>query len=167
MAISFGIIAPKKTKKALESIQLDAAWITTGATKVCSVQKLYNETGYETLQERRKKQKLCQMYKITHNSTPDYLKQLLPPRIQEQTRYSLRNPNNFIVPITRTTFHFNSYLPSSLREWNSLNTASRNSSSLVSFKRTLNNKSIIVPPYFYTIQTSRIGQVLHIRIRLE
>ena len=65
-----------------------------------------------------------------------------------------------------TTFHFNLYLLSSLREWNSLNTASKNSSSLVSFKRTL-NESIIVPPYFYTIQTSRIGQILHTRIRLE
>ena len=99
-----------------------------------------------------------------HNT--QLLKQLLPPKVQEQTRYSLRNPNNFIVPVMRTTFYFNSYLPSSLREWNSLNTASRNSSSLVSFKCTL-NKLIIVPPYFYTIQTSRIGQILHTCIRLE
>ena len=37
------------------------------------IQKFYNETGYETLETRRKKQKLCQMYKITHNLTPDYL----------------------------------------------------------------------------------------------
>ena len=96
----------------------------------------------------------------------DYLKQLLPPRVQEQTRYSLRNPSNFIVPVTRRTFHFNSYLPSSLREWNSLNAGSRNSSSIVSFKRTL-SESIFVPPHFYTIQTSRIGHIIHIHIRLE
>ena len=106
------------------------------------------------------------MYKITHNSTPDYLRQLLPPRVQERSRYLLRNPNNFIVPATRTTGYFNSFLPSALREWNSLSIASRNSSSLVSFKRTL-RESITVPPQFYTIQTTRVGQILHTRIRLE
>ena len=90
----------QESKKAVENIQLDAARIATGATKVCSVQKLYNETGYETLQNRRKKHKLCMMYKITHNLTPDYLRQLLPPRVQERSRYLLRNPNNFIVPAT-------------------------------------------------------------------
>ena len=35
----------QESKKAVEKIQLDAARIVTGATKVCSVQKLYNETG--------------------------------------------------------------------------------------------------------------------------
>ena len=84
----------QESKKAVENIQLDAARIATGAIKVCSVQKLYNETGYETLQNRRKKQKLCMMYKITYNLAPDYLRQLLPPRVQERSRY----PNNFIVP---------------------------------------------------------------------
>ena len=156
----------QESKKAVENIQLDAARIATGATKVCSVQKLYNETGYETLQNRRKKHKLCMMYKITHNLTPDYLRQLLPPRVQERSRYLLRNPNNFIVPATRTTGYFNSFLPSALREWNSLSIASRNCSSLVSFKRTL-RESITVPPHFYTIQTTRVGQILHTRIRLE
>ena len=131
----------KENKKALENIQLDAQRISTGATKLCSVQKLYNETGYETLETRRKKQKLCQMYKITHNLTPDYLKRLLPPRIQDQSRYQLRNPNNYMVPITRTTFYFNSFLPSTLREWNSLNIISRNSTTLASFKRTLSTPS--------------------------
>ena len=106
------------------------------------------------------------MYKITHNLTPDYLRQLLPPRVQERSRYLLRNPNNFIVPATRKTGYFNSFLPSALREWNSLSIASRNSSSLVSFKRT-SRESITVPPHFYTIQTTRVGQILHIRIRLE
>lgn len=42
----------QENKKALESIQLEAARITTGATEVCSAQKHYNETGYETLQKR-------------------------------------------------------------------------------------------------------------------
>ena len=91
----------RESKKVVENIQLNAAWVAIGATKVCGVQKLSNETGYETLQNRRKKHKLCMMNKITYNLTPDYLRQLLLPRVQERSRYLLRNPNNFIVPATR------------------------------------------------------------------
>ena len=80
--------------------------------------------------------------------------------------YQLRNPNNYMVPITRTTFYFNSFLPSTVREWNSLNIISRNSTTLASFKRTLSTPST-VPQHFYTIQTSRIGQILHTHLRLE
>ena len=57
----------QESKMAVENVQLDAARIATGAIKVCSVRKLYNETGYETLQNRRKKHKRCMMYKTTHN----------------------------------------------------------------------------------------------------
>ena len=35
----------RESEKADENIQLDAARITNGVTKVCTVQKLYNETG--------------------------------------------------------------------------------------------------------------------------
>ena len=41
-----------------------------------------------------------------------------------------------------------------------------NSTTLASFKRTLSTPST-VPQHFYTIQTSRIGQILHTRLRLE
>ena len=46
-----------KTKKKLESIHTEAARIITGATKLCYIEKLYSELGWETLQERRNKQK--------------------------------------------------------------------------------------------------------------
>ena len=50
--------------KVIESIQPDAARIITGATKVCSTQKLYDESGIEPLQNRRTRQKLCHLFKI-------------------------------------------------------------------------------------------------------
>ena len=129
-------------------------------------EKLYNETGYETLENRRKKHRLCQMYKMTHNLTPNYLQRLLPPQIREQSRYHLRNPNNFMTPITRTRFYYSSFLPSALRDWNSLNNDSRNSTTLTNFKRTLSTPGI-VPSHYLNIQTTRTGQILHTRIRLE
>ena len=75
----------------VENIQLDAARILTGGTKLCSPQKLYNDTCLKTLKNRRDKHKLCQLYKMINNLTPPYLLQLVPQRVQERTRYPLRN----------------------------------------------------------------------------
>ena len=38
-----------ENKRNLESIQIEAACIITGATKLCSIQKLYDDTGIQTL----------------------------------------------------------------------------------------------------------------------
>ena len=154
-------------KRSFENIQLDAARIFTGATKLCSIQKLYDDTGLEPLDSRRGKHKLCQLYKMTNNLTPSYLRQLLHYRVEHQSRCALRNTTNFIVPQTRTTYHFNSFLPSTLRQWNTLDQNIRESSTLQSFKHKLNTQQRIPPIYFNVIQTSRLGQILHARLRLE
>ena len=39
----------------LEKVQIEAAHIVTGATKLVSIDSLYTETGWETLASRRKK----------------------------------------------------------------------------------------------------------------
>ena len=71
-----------ENKRNLEIINLDAARILTGATKLCSTQKLY-DTYLEPLTSRREKHKLCQLYKMVN--------ELIPQRVQEHTQYSLRN----------------------------------------------------------------------------
>ncbi len=48
-------------KEKLESVQIEAARIVTGATKLCKIENLYIETGWETLQVRRDRQKLIMM----------------------------------------------------------------------------------------------------------
>ena len=145
-----------ENKRNLENIQLDAARVLTGATKLCSTQKLYNDTGLELLNSCRSKHKLCQLYKMINNLTPHYLQQLLPQRVQHQSRYSLRNINNFSIPGARTTLHFNSFLLSTLRQWNMLDQDIRDSSTLYSFKRKLNAHLQQLPqPHLNLIQTSR------------
>ena len=42
-----------KRESTNKCIQIEAARIVTGATKLCSKQNLYNDTGWETLSERR------------------------------------------------------------------------------------------------------------------
>ena len=44
--------------EAIEKIQLEAARIVTGTSKLVSIEELYNETGWETLEKRRTKHKL-------------------------------------------------------------------------------------------------------------
>ena len=62
-----------ENKRIVENIQLEAARIVTGGTKLCSIQRLYDETKWETLQKHRTKHKLCQLYKMINGLTPAYL----------------------------------------------------------------------------------------------
>ena len=156
-----------ETQRALESIQIDACRIISGGTKLCSIQNLYDETGFETLQERRQKHRLCQMFKMTNGLAPLYLQTLLPQRVQQQSRYSLRNSNNYTIPLSRTVSYFNSFLPTALREWNSLDQNTRDCATLGTFKRKLKTPLNHPPVYFDNVQTSRKAQILHTRLRLE
>ena len=102
---SSGIIVVFRTKKKLiESIQIEAMRIVTGATKLCSIGKLYDDTGWESLEARRENQKLIIFFKMVHGLCPDYLNQLVPALVQNRSQYSLRNSNNI------TTIHTNSQL---------------------------------------------------------
>ena len=49
-------------KKLIESIQIEAMRIVTGATKLCSIGKLYDDIGWETLDARRVKQKFINFF---------------------------------------------------------------------------------------------------------
>ena len=140
-----------------------------GATKLCSIQKLYDDTGIQTLQKRRNNNKLFQLYKILNGLTPQYLQSLIPQRVQNISRYQLRNMNNFNVPPARTVTHANSFLPSTLRDWNSLDLIVHNSPTLNSFKRQLDQtrNEHPYPKYFDIVHTSRSGQIYHSRLRLE
>ena len=80
-----------ENKRSIEKIQVEALRITTGSTKVCSLQKLYDDLSCETLKKRRQKHKLFLLYEIINNLAPNYLMQLLPPRVQQFSRYPLRN----------------------------------------------------------------------------
>ena len=158
-----------ENKRNLECIQIEAACIITGATKLCSIQKLYDDTGIQTLQKRRNNHKLFQLYKSLNRSTPQYLQSLIPQRVQNISRYQLRNMSNFNAPPARTASHANFYLPSTLRDWNSLDLIVRNSPTLKSFKRQLNRTRNENPylKYFDIVHTSRSGQIYHSRLRLE
>ena len=83
------------SKKLLDAVHLEAARIVSGGTKLCRVDKLFQELGWEPLQIRRNKYKLVTFYKILHGLTPTYLLDIIPPHINETIDYPLRNPDHF------------------------------------------------------------------------
>ena len=152
-------------KDELEQIQLEAAKIAAGATKLVSIDNLYREIGWETLDARRNKQKLMLFYKMYYSLRPPYLSTLVPPLAGQSSRYNLRNANDLQTIDARTTQYFNSFLPSTVRDWNSLPPEVKTSDTVIAFKSNLNKDNLIVPKHFYTGE--RRLQILHTRLRTK
>ena len=104
----------------LEKVNLEAARVVTGLPKFCSLRELYIETGWTSLNTRRKVRKLVMMYKIVHNLAPSYLSDLLPETVGISQAYNLRNNLNIRNFITRTALYENSFFPSTIKLWNEL-----------------------------------------------
>ena len=152
-------------KKLIESIQIEAMRTVTGATKLCSIGKLYDDTGWESLEARREKQKLIIFFKMVHGLCPDYLNQLVPDLVQSRSLYSLRNSNNMTTIHTNSQLYYSSFLPSAVRAWNNLSNELKTSTSLTEFKRRLSECRNKPPNYFY--YGNRVAQIYHARLRLE
>ena len=148
-------------KNELDKIQNEAARIVTGTTKLVSIRALYEEVKWDTLEERRRKHKLALFYKMVNGLSPPYLSSLIP--LPRASSYNLRNTNDIQTIHARTDQYYNSFLPSVIRDWNNLTLDTRNSDSLYSFKRNLNNNDRFVPKYFYS--GIRKLQILHTRLR--
>ena len=149
----------------LDSVHVEAARIITGGTKLCSIEKLFADLGWDTLQERRNKQKLDTMYKMIYGITPNYLTELIPPLVREGNPYRLRNSNNIELLHAKTNLYFNSLLPSTIRAWNNLPAEIQQVDSLQSFNSNLNRNLKSNPKYFYA--GTRKGQILHARLRMD
>ena len=136
----------------LEKLQTEAARIVTGLPIFCKLEYLYDETGWEKLWERRNCRKLQLFYNIQNGYTPHFLENLIPPKIQSTTVYPLRNGNDIIVPFCRLSLTQNSFIPSTVRQWNNLDQSVRNLGTLSGFKNALRKENIIkrmsIPKYF-------------------
>ena len=80
--------------------------IVTGTSKLVSLEKLYNEACWETLEQRRQKHKVYLFYKISYNLT--YLACHVPPSFESSTSYRLRDASNIRHATTRTQLYYKS-----------------------------------------------------------
>ena len=85
----------------IENVQSEAARIVTSRTKLTSFQKLYEETGWGKLLERREKHKLILLYKIVNNKAPGYL---LPDRVDNRHQHKTRQSANILEISSKTKF---------------------------------------------------------------
>ncbi len=144
-------------KERLESVQLEALRIITGAPRGTSHALLYEETGIEPLEKRRTDHQLTMYYKINRQA-PQYLYLNVPYREQP---HNLRNKEDIPVSYTRTVSYKNPFFPSAVRRWNQLDPAIRNSPTLSSFKSRLKANRKRPPPHYY------IGKMIHSNLRME
>lgn len=149
----------------IENVQLDAARIVTGGTKLTSIQKLYDETRWEKLTDRRKRHKLLYFHKMVNNSAPQYLVNLVPNRVGSRHEHNTRQTDNLLNINTRTSLYASYFLPSSIKLWNSLQPEIRLCNSISLFKRKLQDQNNKVPVHYYS--GCRLGQILHTRLRMN
>ena len=151
----------------LESIQYESAIVVSGALKGTSKQKVLAELGWENLKTRRLIHKLLLFYKIVNGHTPSFLRDILPSKVKEKSRFSLRKGDNFSPFIVRSERFKYSFFPSSVSLWNKLDTDVRNLDSFNLFKKTL---KYFFHPYEYnkilSISLTRYASILHTRLRL-
>ena len=107
-------------KRQLDSIHHKAARIITGNTKLCSIEKLLADLGWDSLKDHRTKHRLVIFYKIINNLTLNYLQEVVPPLVQDGNPYRLRNSSDIRTIYTNTNLFYNSFYPSTIREWNNL-----------------------------------------------
>ena len=119
--------------KMLENLHLEAIRIITGGIRGTSHQKLYKESGFCTLKERRKRHKLLMFHKIILGLCPQYISDLLPPLVAHINPYHRRRPLERDVTTCKTELYRNSFIPSTTAEWNSLPISVQQSTSLCVF----------------------------------
>ena len=77
---------------------------------------------------------------------------MIPPTIKSTTVYQLRNGEDIIIPFCRLSITIDSYIPSTIRQWNNLDLSIRNVGSLPHFKSELkkmsNSYSVHIPKYY-------------------
>ena len=81
-------------KQEIENIQIEAARIATGTTKLVSLNALYQETGWVKPEKRRENHKLVMFDKMCNDLTPSYLSSLVQQSINNVSQYSLQNADN-------------------------------------------------------------------------
>ena len=149
----------------IEKVQTEAARIVTGGTRLVSLERLYLETGWEKLKDRREAHRLIYFYKMKNNITPEYLSTLVPESHAAIHNHNTRN-SSLIPPVrTRTALYSNYFLPATVRSWNLLPENAKTSTSVGAFRNCVQSRAIKPPNYFYI--GKRLGQIYHSRLRMQ
>ena len=115
----------------IESIQYNAALAIAGAIRGATREKLYHELDFESLVSRRWYRKLCCFYKVFKTQSPRYLFEVIPTA---KRAYITRNNDKLPHFKVKHNYFKNYFFPSTVIEWNKLDSNIRNAESLTNFK---------------------------------
>ena len=120
----------------MERVQRKAArFCLQNFTKTASVTDMLSDLKWDTLETRRKKNRLTLMYKLSHNLVDINTEEHLIPNSELRTRNS--HAFKYRMPkVSKDVFKF-SFFPRSITEWNSLPADLVNCKSLSDFKLNL------------------------------
>ena len=149
----------------LETLHLDAIRTIIGAVRGTSHAKLYRESGFISLKERRRRHKLITYFKALNGFTPRYFSNYIPPLVSSVNPYHMRNPLERVVPIFKKTLYEHSFFVSTTYLWNELPDNYKLTDSISSFKRLLRKDDIIVPLFYFGF--NREAEIIHCKLRLE
>ena len=120
------------------------------------------EVGWPSLESRRVYSRHIIVYKITHNLTPAYMKELLPERLG---RHQARHQNKYAHIRARTARYHQSTIPTSIRAWNNLEEDVRTSTSVAVCKKKLKKKMFSQRPEHLGLVKGP-SSIQHTRLRL-
>ena len=154
-----------ESKKLLDAVHVEAARIVKGAKKLCSIERLFMELGWESLQTTRNKHKLTPFYKIMHGLSPTFLSDLITPIVGQSNNYYLRNADHIQGFRSNSNLFSDSFFPSTIKAWNNLPNEVREMTSVSAFKKYLNRNKLQSPYYCHV--GSHLCQILHARLRMQ
>ena len=155
---------PLYLKEKLEEVNLDGLRTIIGTVRGTSHAKIYTESGFHSLSERRKRHKIILFYKILNGLTPDFLTNYLPPLASSLNPYHRRRPFERRPPFAKSELYKNSFFPSATILWNSLPTEIQSCSSISQLKYFLSKDDTVCPPRLYLGE--RKTQINHCRLRI-
>ena len=155
----------------LEKAQNRAARLITGIPRRISTSGLLKELGWSTLASRRQSQKLLLYQKLRFdNSVPVYIKDIIPNTRKEDMVRELRSSRNEILtePPVHTDSYRRSFTPSTAKQWNEMPLELRHAAAnSVQFKKHVRRTRTPKPASPYYSLGSKIGNILHTRLRLN
>jgi hypothetical protein len=144
----------------IESVQYRAAKIVSGAIHRTSHTIVYKELEWDSLKERRKKQRLKLYHKAVIEEAPVYLQNTLPQKVG----MNLRNADDYVTASTRTDAFKFSFFPKTTSDWNELDEDTKSAKTSAAFKNKLDKDKIKVPKWYYT--GDRPLNIYHARLRM-
>ena len=92
---------------------------------------------HRSMETRRKQRIIFTFHEIIHGRSPPYLRYLLPPYNRERSTRAIRNSADLPIIHARLDVFYKSYVPQTVREWNTLSIDMRQIEEQESFKRAI------------------------------